>query len=72
MSHPLEQYRTKKNLTYQALAAEIGASRTQAFAWCKGVALPRPEFADKIEAATGVTYQRIYRAYRDGGETRAA
>jgi transcriptional regulator with XRE-family HTH domain len=63
MEHALTSYRRSRNLTLQAFGDIVGATKAQVLKWERG-ALPRPETAQKIVAATegAITLEALYAA----------
>lgn len=64
MAHALTSYRKEHQLTVDAFAARIGASKSMVSKWENGKAVPRPAYMQKIIAETGgaVTANDWYRA----------
>jgi hypothetical protein len=63
MEHALTSYRRSQGLTLQAFGDLVGAKKWQVLKWERG-ALPRPETAQKIVAATdgAITLEALYAA----------
>lgn len=53
MDHALTSYRNSEDLTLEAFAGKIGASKGMVWKWENGQAIPRPPYMQKIVEETG-------------------
>ena len=59
-SQKIYELRKKENISQEALADLIGATRRQVSRWECGAAIPNPKFANAIASHFGITLEELF------------